>query len=128
MQTTRINDKQKLNIFFILLPPFLYNHSIVNNLFTVKYKVNILLYHTVERWSYMNYTKRLYDLRIDNDYRQEDVANFLNITKQAYGMYENGKRNLPIEYLVKLSEFYCVSTDFILNLTNNPQKPKDIEN
>ena len=39
----------------------------------------------------MNYTKRLYDLRIDNDYRQEDVANFLNITKQASGMYENGK-------------------------------------
>ena len=43
-------------------------------------------------------------------------------------MYENGKRNLPIEYLVKLSDFYGVSTDFILNLTNNPQKPKDIEN
>lgn len=97
-------------------------------MFTVKNKVNILLYHTVERWSYMNYTKRLYDLRIDNDYRQEDVANFLNITKQAYGMYENGKRNLPIEYLVKLSEFYGVSTDFILNLTNNPKKPTDIEN
>ena len=96
-------------------------------MFTVKYKINILLYHTIERWSCMYYTKRLYDLRIDNDYRQEDVANFLNITKQAYGMYENGKRNLPIEYLVKLSEFYGVSTDFILNLTNNPHKPKDIE-
>lgn len=66
----------------------------------------------------MNYTKRLYDLRIDNDYRQEDVANFLKISKQAYGMYENGKRNLPIEYLIKLSEFYGVSTDYILNLTN----------
>ncbi len=70
----------------------------------------------------MNYTKRLYDLRIDNDYRQEDVANFLKITKQAYGMYENGKRNLPIEYLIKLSEFYSVSTDYILNLTNIPNR------
>ncbi len=70
----------------------------------------------------MNYTKRLYDLRIDNDYSQEDIANYLRITKQAYGMYENGKRNLPIECLVKLSEFYGVSTDFILNLTNNPQR------
>ena len=70
----------------------------------------------------MNYIKRLYDLRIDNDLRQEDVANYLKITKQAYGMYENGKRNLPIEHLIKLSEFYNVSTDFILNLTNNPEK------
>lgn len=70
----------------------------------------------------MNYTKRLYDLRTDNDYRQEDVANFLQITKQAYGMYENGKRNLSIEYLIKLSNFYGVSTDFILGLTDNPDK------
>ncbi len=70
----------------------------------------------------MNYTKRLYDLRTDNDYRQEDVANFLQITKQAYGMYENGKRNLSIEYLIKLSDFYGVSTDFILGLTDIPDK------
>lgn len=70
----------------------------------------------------MDYIKRLYDLRTDNDLRQEDVANYLKITKQAYGMYENGKRNLPIEHLIKLSEFYNVSTDFILNLTNNPEK------
>ena len=44
----------------------------------------------------MTYTKRLYDLRIDNDLRQEDVANYLKITKQAYGMYENGKRNCSV--------------------------------
>lgn len=72
----------------------------------------------------MDYTKRLYDLRTDNDLRQEDVADFLKITKQAYGMYENGKRNLPIEHLIKLSEFYNVSTDFILNITNNPEIKK----
>ncbi len=69
----------------------------------------------------MDYTKRLYDLRIDNDYRQEDVAEYLQITKQAYGMYENGKRNLSIDCLIKLSKFYGVSTDFILCLTNNPE-------
>lgn len=68
----------------------------------------------------MDYTKRLYDLRIDNDYRQEDVAEYLQITKQAYGMYENGKRNLSIDCLIKLSKFYNVSTDFILCLTDNP--------
>lgn len=36
----------------------------------------------------MDYTKRLYDLRIDHDLKQEDIANVLKITKQAYGMYE----------------------------------------
>jgi len=69
----------------------------------------------------MDYTKRLYDLRTDHDYRQEDIAEYLKITKQAYGMYENGKRNLSIDYLIKLSKFYGVSTDFILCLTDNPE-------
>jgi len=69
----------------------------------------------------MDYKKRLYDLRIDNDYRQEDVAEYLQISKQAYGMYENGKRNLSIDALIKLSNFYNVSTDYILCLTNNPE-------
>lgn len=66
----------------------------------------------------VNYRKRLYDLRTDHDLRQEDVAAVLNITKQAYGMYENGKRGLPIEHLIKLSRYYGVSTDFILGLTD----------
>lgn len=72
----------------------------------------------------MDYTRRLYDLRIDHDMRQEDIANILKITKQAYGMYENGKRNLPIEHLIKLSEVYKVSTDFILAITDNPIQNK----
>ena len=66
----------------------------------------------------MDYLKRLYDLRTDNDLRQEDVANILNITGQAYGMYENGKRSLPIEHLITLSKFYKVSSDYILGLSN----------
>lgn len=73
----------------------------------------------------MSYTKRLYDLRTDNDYRQEDIAKYLKITKQAYGMYENGKRGLPIEYLIKLSQLYAVPTDYILDLTDNPRLPDD---
>ena len=69
----------------------------------------------------MQYSKRLYDLRTDNDLRQEDVAKVLNITKQAYGRYEKGTRKLPIEELIKLAEFYKVSTDYILGVTDDPE-------
>lgn len=72
----------------------------------------------------MNYHKRLYDLRTDNDLRQEDVANILGTSKQTYGRYENGKRGLNIEDLIKLAKFYNVSTDYILGLTNDPTPPK----
>ncbi len=70
----------------------------------------------------MTYTKRLYDLRIDNDLKQEDVARVLKITTQAYGMYENGKRHLPIEGLIVLCKFYNVSSDYILGLSDNKNK------
>lgn len=64
----------------------------------------------------MTYQKRLHDLRVDHDLRQEDIAQILKITSQAYGMYENGKRSLPIEYLIKLAEYFGVSSDYILGL------------
>ncbi len=68
----------------------------------------------------MNYTKRLYDLRTDNDLTQEDVARVLNTSKQNYGRYENGKRKLNIDDLITLSKFYKVSADYILCLKDEP--------
>ena len=66
----------------------------------------------------MDYKKRLYDLRTDNDLKQTDIAAVLKITGQAYGMYENGKRGLPIEHLITLCRYYGVSSDYILGLTD----------
>lgn len=60
--------------------------------------------------------KRLKELRIDKDYTQQNIADILNITKQAYGYYENGKRNIPNELLKILCLFYGVSADYILEL------------
>ncbi|MBQ8134861.1 MAG: helix-turn-helix transcriptional regulator [Clostridia bacterium] len=78
----------------------------------------------------MKYYKRLQDLRNDNDLTQEDIAKILNTTKQTYGRYEKGKRKLSIEDLIKIADFYGVSTDYILGRTDNPEinteKPTDI--
>ena len=67
----------------------------------------------------MNYNKRLYDLRTDNDLKQEDIAKVLNTTKQSYGRYENGTTKLSIEDLIKLAQYYNVSTDYLLGLTDD---------
>lgn len=72
-----------------------------------------------------DYKNRLYELRIDNDLKQEDIAKVLSCTKQAYGHYENGKRNLPLEQFKKLCEFYGVSADYILGLPKNLKYPKN---
>ena len=60
---------------------------------------------------------RLKDLREDLDIKQKDIAEYLHIKQNTYSQYENGQRQLPIDILIKLADFYKVSTDYILGLT-----------
>ena len=64
------------------------------------------------------YIKRLKDIREDNDLLQKQIAIILEITRQQYGLYEKGKRTIPLEKLIKLAEFYNTSIDYLLGLTN----------
>lgn len=61
-------------------------------------------------------------MREDNDLLQRDIAEYLNIRQNTYSQYENGQRQLPIDVLIKLSEFYKVSTDYILGLTSKKSR------
>ena len=65
--------------------------------------------------------KRIRDLREDHDLTQKQVAKELNCSQQVYSNYELGQRDIPTTILIKLSEFYNVSVDYILNITNNPE-------
>lgn len=62
--------------------------------------------------------KIIYELRIDNDLYQSDVAKKLGISQQYYSEYEKGKRELPVRHLITLCRFYNVSADYILGFTN----------
>lgn len=61
---------------------------------------------------------RLKDLREDNDLTQAKIAAMLNIRQNTYSQYENGHRQIPIPLLIKLAEYYGVSVDYILRLTD----------
>ena len=64
----------------------------------------------------MEYQKIIRDLREDNDLTQEQVAKILGTSQTMYARYERGASELPIRHLIKLSELYKVSTDYILGL------------
>lgn len=72
----------------------------------------------VTKDDFMEY-KRLKNLREDNDKMQKELAIYLNITQQQYSLYERGIREIPIDLLIKLADFYNVSIDYILERTNN---------
>ena len=59
---------------------------------------------------------KLKELREENNLKQTDLAEYLNIRQNTYSQYESGKRQLPIDVLIKLARFYKVSTDYILGL------------
>lgn len=48
---------------------------------------------------------RIKNLRIENKLTQQQLADMLSISQQAYSKYENNKVLLPIKILCKLAEF-----------------------
>lgn len=65
--------------------------------------------------------ERLKDLRIENGYKQEDIAKKLNISTSAYGYYEQGRNEPSIETLREIANTYDVSTDYLLGLIDAPK-------
>ena len=63
---------------------------------------------------------KIRDLREDNDLTQQKVADYLHCSQSLYAYYESGKRNIPVENVIRLAKLYKVSTDYLLGLTNNP--------
>lgn len=63
-----------------------------------------------------DYIDRLIELRIDNDIKQETIANLLNTYQSNYSKIERKERKLSIEQLVTLCHYYKVSADYILDI------------
>lgn len=69
---------------------------------------------------------RIKDLREDSDIRQSELAEYLHIKQNTYSQYENGQRQIPLETIVRLAEYYHTSVDYLLGLTEEkrPYRPK----
>ena len=61
----------------------------------------------------MYFYQRIRDLREDNDLSQQKVADYLEVTRQQYQLYECGKREMPMHLFIKLAGFYKVSLDYL---------------
>lgn len=61
---------------------------------------------------------RIRDLREDHDWNQTKVAEYLGVRQTTYSKYELGKLPLPVDVLLKLSDLYGVSVDYLLGRTD----------
>lgn len=61
---------------------------------------------------------RIRDLREDRDWNQTKVAEYLGVRQTTYSKYELGKLPLQVDVLLKLSDLYGVSVDYLLGRTD----------
>lgn len=72
--------------------------------------------------------ERIRNLREDRDITQAEIGNYLNVSQRTYSRYETGERSIPIEVFIQLSNYYHVSVDYLVGLTDQkriyPRKKK----
>ena len=63
--------------------------------------------------------ERIRYLRLKNNLTAKDLSIILGTSESAISLYENGKRKPSIELILKMADYFSVSTDFILGATEN---------
>ena len=65
---------------------------------------------------------RIRELREDHDMAQKQVASYLHMSQTGYSKYETGENDIPTRVLIELSQLYNTTVDYILGLTDNPNR------
>ena len=68
--------------------------------------------------------QRIQDLRIDSDLSQKKIGEILHISQRSYSNYETGSRNIPIEMLIRLADYYDTTIDYLVGRTDNKEPIK----
>ena len=66
--------------------------------------------------------ERLKELRKTNNVTQKHVANSIDIAVRHYQDLEYGKVKPSHDTIIALANFFGVSTDYLLGLTDNPKR------
>ena len=72
--------------------------------------------------------ERLYDLRKDANLTQDELADILKINKHSISSYERGKSEPPDEIKIMIAEYFGVSVDYLLGVTDTAVAYKEQSN
>ncbi len=70
----------------------------------------------------MNIGERIQKLRKENGYSQEQLAERLNLSRQTISKWELNQSSPDLDILVRLSELFEVSTDYLIKGTTEDQE------
>lgn len=75
----------------------------------------------------MPIAQRLKEIRTYHLYTQRYIGDILGVSQSTYAGWECNKRIIPLRHLNKLSNFYELSLDYLLGLTDESKKCKDMD-
>lgn len=64
----------------------------------------------------MKIAEKIKELRIDRQISQTELAKAIGVAKSAISFWENAVNEPKASYIVKLANFFGVSTDYLLGL------------
>lgn len=64
---------------------------------------------------------RIRDMRTDRGLTQKQIAEFLHVSQNTYSQYEVGTTHFPLDVVVKLAQYYNVSVDYLVGLTDQQE-------
>lgn len=70
---------------------------------------------------------RIRDLRESRNIMQKDLAEFFGVEKSTWSQYENNKRIPDIEMLKRICEYFQISADYLLSITDKKYNPYSFE-
>ena len=63
-------------------------------------------------------------LRENKEKTQQDIADFLNMSRTGYAHYEIGRSQPSIEQIIQLAQYFGVTIDYLLDVSNVNLKNK----
>lgn len=69
-----------------------------------------------------NFTDRIQLLKINKKLLQKEIAKAVGISVRTYQRYETGERTPDTDTLIKLADYFDVSTDYLLGRTDDPKR------
>ncbi len=61
-------------------------------------------------------SKRIFELRKENNLSQFELAKLIGVTQKAIDFWEKGINEPKASYIIKLSQVFSVSADYLLGL------------
>jgi transcriptional regulator with XRE-family HTH domain len=69
----------------------------------------------------MHFSERIKDLRSKHKLNQTDLGNILNVGQRQISYYEKGNDIPQLPALIRLSDFFCVSLDYLVGRSDDPR-------